>query len=807
MKNKFTTLLKISIFAFLVCGSTSLFAQPSNDNCIEATGLQLAADPASCVQVDGDTRNTIDATTVAGTPAVCSGSWYTDDVWFTVDIGATIPAGGITVETEFGTETDDVPAVGMAIYQSCDASETPLACFSNGDGTERTLALSSKCLLANNTYIVRVWSGGEPTANAGTFRICAYETPTPAIPTNVLWGDQPGEGDFDGGINGWTIVNDLDCDTVDLWQYSPDATATMGAYFTGGGVSQSPSFCNGAMAFDSDFYDNNGNPDTQGGGICPAAQIGELVSPKIDLSAVSAGVFGVSVVWHQATRQFNSTYILSYSNDGGSNWIDITVNEELETNSPHINEFRRVFLPDADLNATEFQIKFRYEANYYYWIIDDVQIVETERNNMQANGFYALAPNRFTAKSQTDTVRFLIDVENVGSSDATGVEVDMTIRNSGGDVVYNEVLEYGNVAAQFVDENRIFPGFFLPPAVEEDYTATYTVSSDSVDFDPSNNVQSFTFSVSDSTMAKEDNIGLGQFSSATEDVTAWSLGSHYYINHGSDPNNPNVLYECSSVLINVGSLEENQGGVVSVFLYEWEDVNGDGISQAVERGATGAVAGEILGNFTFVIDTMEQTSGEDILITLDNFSGAASTDPILLKDQTNYVLAVGLSSPTGSTSLITHAGRQDNPNFVATSFMSDSLGLARYLSFFNGSDGDAGLGSDLTVNSFLYPRIRMHIGEVLLESVNQPLGEGNTMSIFPNPTTDVLNLELDLTEQMGDAVIRIIDVNARTVMERRYSDLDSQTLIYDVSNLPTGNYFIRLQSDKGYATEKFSIAR
>lgn len=802
MKNKFTTLFKFLIFAFILTGSTSVFAQPSNDNCIEATGIPLAADQASCVQTDGDTRMTVDATTVPGTPAVCSGSWYTDDVWFSVDIGATVPTNGIVVETEFGTQADDVPAVGMAFYRSCDATETAIACFSNGDGTERSITIQPSCLEPNNTYIVRVWSGVSPADNSGTFRICAYENPTapPNEASIVLWED-----DFENGMGDWTTTTQTD--STDVWIWSETGAFST---FTGGSINHTGPYssCSAAMCFPGGWYQTGMTGDQSqipGDANLYEEYISELISPAIDLSNVTSGV---SLKFDQTFRRLNVNASggpiasVSYSTDGGSNWSDdIEVNGAEEANGPVINDIVRVPLTGAQGNS-DVRVRFTWRGDFYFWIVDRVQIVEIESNNLRANPFYAIAPNLLQAKSQTDTIRFLIDVENVGGVDQPNSQVDFTMTDAGGTTVYNEVLDYGTIPAQFLDENRIFPGFFLPPAVEETYTGVYTVSADSTDFDPTDNQQSYSFMVSDSVMAKEDGQGIFTVTTAAG-VTelTWSMAASYFIPHGSDPNDPNILYECSSVLINVGNTNANIGGFLSIYLYEWEDVNNDGVSQAVERGAPGAVAGNIVGNFTYEL-TADDVDG-DILIDLENWDG--SGDPLFLKDETTYVLTVGLTPPTSSTSKISIGGN-NNQDYLATNFLTDSIGIERIACMWNTTQGDGGLNSDLNQVIFS-PRLRMHIGEVIVESVNKPLDEANKVSVYPNPATDVLNLDLDLVEQMDEAVIRIIDINARTIMEKRYSDLDSQTLIYDVSSLPAGNYFLKLQSDQGYSTQKFTVVR
>ncbi len=797
MKNNFTINSRIAFLGMLLFFSMNLFAQPANDNCANATALTLAADEASCVQIVGDTRMTVDATTVTGTPAVCSGSWYTDDVWFTFSTGTTLPDFGIIVKCEFGSMPDDVPSVGMAIYNSCGASEVALACFSTADPLQNSITIQSLCLMPDSDYVVRVWSGGAPNANAGTFRICAYENSNPN-PSNatVFWGDQPSEGDFDGGLNDWTATSEAPCDTIDLWQWTPNGSTLEAsvANMFGDATSSAITACNGAMVFNSDGFDQEG--------VCGAPQVGELISPVLDLSAiVPAGTAGVSVLFYQTTRQFQSTYIVSYTNDGGGTWNDIEINDEFIVNSATFNEYKRVFLPGADLTSTNFQFKFRYEANYYFWIIDDVQLIETEANNLQANTFFSIAPNLLTPKTQTDSVRFLIDVANVGATEQTGVNVNVSVTNSGNTEVFNENLAYGSIAANFVDENRIMPQHYLPPAIEDTYTAVYSVSADAADFDDSNNSQQFSFTVTDSVFAKEDGV-TGLFGATPNGATGvdWTIATTYYVRNGEDPVDPNIKYECTSVLVGLDNLIDNIGGFASIYLYEWEDLNNDGISQNTERNGT--AGGNIVGNFTYEIpaDTDDAT---DLLISLENFNDPDL--PLQLKENTTYVLAAGLSS--AGNSLIEITGTNSfNTGYNATGFLTDSISFERIHGLGDITSGDGGLNTDLTGFNFS-PRLRMHVNPYFEVSVNNQLDEANKVSLYPNPASEMISLQLDLVENMSEATIRIVDLNARNVMEMNYKNLSSQTINYNVSELPTGTYFLKIQSDKGYSTQKFTIVR
>ena len=321
MKLKFLHLTNLRAFLTLIAISacTVLFAQPANDNCSGAIELTLAADQASAVWTNGTTVNTVDAATVVG-PSVCSANFYRDDVWYKLTIPVSSTKKAFTVKID-NTTTGGMTLAGMAIYSSnsCAASNAPYVCANFVAGDPNQYRLGIECFTPGSEILIRVWSGDGTAGNyktgEGTFRIAAFYSDD--AQGTVLWGNN-GEGSFNGGLNGWTTTS-ASCNAFPLWFWSKDSMCTKGAWSSGGGKITSLSACNGAMCFDSDFYDTDGVQGAAGTGPCPATQTGTLESPVIDLSGFPA-VTGVNLVFSQALRQYLSVYTVEWSIDGGANW-------------------------------------------------------------------------------------------------------------------------------------------------------------------------------------------------------------------------------------------------------------------------------------------------------------------------------------------------------------------------------------------------------------------------------------------------------------------------------------------------------
>ena len=158
--------LAFILFLGFLMATNVMFAQPANDDCGGAVSLTIAADEASAIPVSGTTIGATGSGAATNSPInVCSGSWFGDDVWYSFTTGATVPADGYTIKLTNGSVT----TFGMAIYTGCGTGDVPFYCFSDNSGLRKEAVI--KGMTANTTYSIRVWSGGSPTANSGTFQL------------------------------------------------------------------------------------------------------------------------------------------------------------------------------------------------------------------------------------------------------------------------------------------------------------------------------------------------------------------------------------------------------------------------------------------------------------------------------------------------------------------------------------------------------------------------------------------------------------------------------------------------------------
>jgi hypothetical protein len=147
-----------------------------------------------------------------------------------------------------------------------------------------------------------------------------------------------------------------------------------GAYWGGTTPMASPSQVNGVAIFDSDFMDNAGVQNAFGTGTSPSPHKGELISPRIDLTGYTDSALVIQFFARYREYSINELSI-AVSVDDGVTWAQTV-------------DFRSVFAADQEglarvllatatsgaSNLTQCRLKFTFDGDYYFVIVDDVTI-------------------------------------------------------------------------------------------------------------------------------------------------------------------------------------------------------------------------------------------------------------------------------------------------------------------------------------------------------------------------------------------------------------------------------------------------
>ena len=828
---KTSSIQKLHSLIIIMCASVLTFAQPANDDCSTPTLLVVGADAASCTPVAGDTRGTVDATTVAG-PEVCSASWYTDDVWFSFETGATPPQFGVTVEVRLdANNATELMEQGMAIYLDCETTSEPIDCFSDVAG-RRTITFPPQCLDPNSSYLIRLWSAPEPIINAGTFSICAYEAQeiTPVDTDVVIY-----EETFDNGLGAWTSEAETENSDLmgnilpDNWIWS--GTGCIPGTFGGSEcLTQLEVACiNVGVAAMPAGWIQSGYGYTGGLYVPPFHDIRSyLVSPSIDLSNNSC----VNLSWDEAHRGLNGNGarsqtgpIVEYSIDGGKTWSnpstainspDVSSNYggQYVTNGPASNDLRRQIPLNGAEGNSDVRIRFGFEGDFYFWIIDNIRVIEGTVADITAQAnFFARAPINPMSIHQVSGYDFLIDIVNLACADQTNVNVNVTGVNSAGAEVHNVDLAYGDIKSDSLAQNVPFAKPFTPSTDVDTYTFTYTASSD-LDEDLSNNQRSFTAEVVDEMMfRKEDGTATGAIGPNTDaffvegEPFNWEMGNIFYAPNATSLSGESL--EFTTVSFQLDNPEIFVDERLNVRLYKIRDLDFDGIISKDD-----ATEISLVGNAEYTV-----TGTENSLITVDLFPFGGGLD---IEPQTHYMAAIesnlGPSSQATLNGIAMNFASNDSYDYSAAIFnarqnANGDLTRIRYAhAFAITSEGyfriTPSTTGDLTTGNFpenATPLIRLGF-DIKIDNSTIQVNNDIDINIAPNPASTYITVDLSI-EEATDMEVSIVNLTGQIIMTKSFSDVTELRENFDVSRLADGIYMIHIDTRNGIQTEKFVVSR
>lgn len=618
---------------------------------------------------------------------------------------------------------------------------------------------------------------------------------------NVIWGNLPGQGDFDGGLNGWNIDSEFGLEWDSLGRID------RGAYNSTNPFMETPSVCNGAVVCDSDFLDNGGVAGAFGTGDCPSdagASLfcdSRLMSPVIDLSQFQTD--GLVLQFSQALRQFQSQYYIEISTDAGNTWGDtIQINQEFPTNSNHfLNDLQSIPLCGYD-GESEFRFRFWIRGAYYYWGIDDVVILDSGFGDGETiDNFFAVAPSLKTPVSQVDDIRFLTSILNNGNKTLSNINLGVEVLNNETlTVEFSSSESYGDLAGCGREDNILYTESFLPtPAAVTgtdvvEYTGTYSLTADD-DTEVGNDTKSYKFFYTDNTFAKvrtEAEVGNDYLAgiSPTSGAEYFSLGNHYHMVTGG-------VYETLTVRAGLGNAAtDNLQGFYIAELYKWIDGNEDGAVGTTERAL-------IASGQTLVFSGTPNL--RDIEFELES---AFNADVIELEDNTDYIVMVHTNPNTtgGAQWTVLAADVSDSPeyNYFEMSIAAAAAGAPRYGSFFaTGAAADDIEDRTFTQIGNFSTYAPLILGTLVgTEDINTNLG----VSVFPNPAQNDVFFNMSL-DNATDVQIELVNLEGKRAITQTFKNVKEGQLRMDVSALTTGVYMANIRTEEGFVSKRIVIQK
>ena len=696
-------------------------------------------------------------------------------------------------------------AIAMLVCNN-DPAEDPFVM--GGDAPDITIPIAMASF--DDCATIRAEFGSSVSATLDFFQPpCVVDCGTVDFPAGTVWG-QNGEGSFACGLGDWTSLGVTD--ETSIWKWDADTTPVgqSGAPRS----LDSPSACNGAAQMD--FCDYNFNPGPPSTATFFAS---DLLSPLIDLTGVARPVIHFSHYLCTLSEDQQIAF-MTYSRDGGATWLDtvpilsssfINTNETSETFETET--VKMPFCGDEIGNTDQFRIRFIANGNFYFWTIDDVYITDETIADAEAFvGWFAGAPNFKTPASQVDKLAFMVDANNNGNTDFTDVSFTATVTKDGAEL-HSVSQELGALPKCTNVENVIAPDLWDMSSELGQYEVTYVLDATS-DFDdtvPENNTVSSTFMVTESTFSKlrtEEEAEEQYMAGLGQNATYVSYANGYYITNGGGMLSPLKLTTGFGTDIYTDYGFTTLTGEVR----EWVlDTNGDGFAN-LETETTLLAQGQVLLDPDNPIDLRN--------IEIDLLTGSGFTGEFAPTGQYLAIIHVAPLTPPAEDTFMAPlcsgfvnngAGNKDYyfaPADFAFEELGEGLGRPGSLSDFAGAAGtptDQGARNlDPADGNVLSWHIAMEIGVV---SSTVEIDETIDMSIFPNPATNQVTVDLNLTEVSKAVNIQIVDISGKIVANNNFTNVRDSALNINTTDLTSGVYMINVFTDSGVKSERILIQK
>lgn len=587
----------------------------------------------------------------------------------------------------------------------------------------------------------------------------------------------------------------------------------------------SPSLADGAAMFDSDNHYSNSN-------LFP--QAGHITSPIIDLTGYTDSMLAISM--HTAYLDFETTAsVIGFSKDGGATWREVDVRTLAGPTGVRaiFNGMVSMYIGNDLAGATDLdscRIRLRFDGDSYFWAVDDINIrtiqpyfdltiSQSTAGNTLGDAFTVgyVSNNFFQPISQVSSEDYFFGarVFNSGIADilpANNAKLMVMVDfETAPNVWANEIMDslvidsvLAGARATFTDS---FANNWLPTQVGR-YRTTYYVKQDLADLTTTGDTSRHFFNITDSTGyyskvpravdggVEATDIGFPG-ASGTNRVSGFEWGNMYYFPTGAS-------YKIDS--INFRAYIQNAaagytGGQVAVRISKFIDFDGDGALSDVAPNPELILVGLGTVDFTSVTTGFKRASAT--IIDLDG-------NPLVLQDTSTYLVSLaqdvstGLQTATGTLTGYAYGSSADynyGINAAVLNAIPSPVRVAEITAAGAPATNDwnwIGFGPD-NVPSI---GINFSSSDTTVATQRVIANANHNLSVFPNPTNDVLNVKIDLATQSNVQYL-ITDVTGRIVRNSASRNVQNEVVAFNVADLAAGVYMVTVRTNQGISTERF----
>jgi hypothetical protein len=655
-------------------------------------------------------------------------------------------------------------------------------------------------------------------------------------------------GNYD--LNTWTALSIYDTDTVfpgNAYWTRNTLGYSQGAYWNLTTPWTSPSQSNGSAIFDSDYLDNNGVPSAFGTGISPSKHKGELISPRIDLSGYTDS--SLMVQFFSSYRAFEIDELsLSMSLDDGQTWTTAIDYRALQDESNQ--SFVRTYFPNftaGTSNLSNCRLKFTFEGEYYFAIIDDVSIevapdydlaiAKPNPNSpiLEERGDYIkIGNNRYLACINLlayDIQQWYFGLravnhgaKNLLPSDSARIrlQIDFTDNISGivTTNIYNDTIFLADTLLSTA-QNSIF-GYdnlkdinFIFVYGDGVYTATYWLEHNQMDAYGDNDTIVHSFNNTEyqplyNYLSKARlNASDGKAFASTaifpeeQDLLGYEYGSMYYIPRG---NSDGIKIDSVDFRYYVPSnYSGDTTSTIIVSIYQFTDLPPlDGLlNNTNELFQVG------LGVTTLTDLGTTSSPNSYGFASIYSFVNAATGNPMgTLADNSFYIVTIMQAPFIIGNNVLLDSTKQvwfgvDEYNYAQNMALNDVNNMMPHSFITMARDSSQNISISLEENRLnMVPSIGIHLSGNGLTHGIKPISDASiALDIYPNPAQNFIMAQADF--EATEAVQYLLtDVSGRIIQIHKQKDATSPQR-FNLKKLASGTYFIIAKNKKNEISTTF----
>ena len=391
----------------------------------------------------------------------------------------------------------------------------------------------------------------------------------------------------------------------------------------------------------------------------------------------------------------------------------------------------------------------------YFWMIDDIQVVESVTNDLTTlNGYYGFFGVEYTRilQSQIQPLSISMQYNNIGSADQTGSALFLDINGS---AIDNTPLS--TIASLDADTLTMDSVWTPPTTIGIPYTATLSITSDSVDSTPSNNGVIFPpFEVSSYLIAIDDfsaTPGNGGGNSGPNNVTEYEAGNQFDIINQNEDLMAIDLVTGPNTPVNT---------FIDVVIYEIDfSATPEGYTEVWRSGGYAITAAD-LGVVKHFDNTLSQVPGAPGVAIATLTDG--STYFAAVHSYVDYEFGISGLNPGAGTPSARHSAIR-YPNMVSPNANS-SFGYSNTPMIRLNFSATVGVDADATATNF---------------------------SVFPNPSNGEFTINLD--GEAKTVAMTVKNVVGQTIINKTINVAGKTTETLSLSDYSKGVYFLTVNEE------------